>query len=232
MTQKNIYNRLADEIQTNKYLEHLYDKLVRMYTHIILLSEDCTQNSLLSEKEFNDLMRFADILSCSNYDWARNKALKILAFIIELKKDDDKTIFFAKWIFAKLWHFIGLANYPVSNLLPIEREIELWLKEIEQRVPNNPELHFTDGQFELFNKLINSHWLSFSGPTSMWKTFIIKNYIRKLLIEEKWLNIIIIVPTKALINQLLVDFHSDLSRCTTFIKNIMTYRLLIYRWGS
>ncbi len=77
------------------------------------------------------------------------------------------------------------------------------------------ESFFSDFQFWLMEKLIESKSVpiksfAISAPTSAWKTFILKKYIIiKILesfLENKNINIVFVVPSKSLINELNVDF--------------------------
>ena len=69
---------------------------------------------------------------------------------------------------------------------------------------------FTDVQFELFQKLTASQFFSFSGPTSMGKSFLIKAFINLVLNNKPPENIAIIVPTRALINQFSLDLKNEI----------------------
>lgn len=59
------------------YLDELTRKLEYKYAHIFLYQKD---DILLTEKEFDDVLRFADILSRSDKADGRNKAYKIVVY--------------------------------------------------------------------------------------------------------------------------------------------------------
>ena len=94
--------------------------------------------------------------------------------------------------------------------MPFDRNLEKTAKEIIQSVPDTEGLIFTDIQYALFTKLKNSKLFSFSGPTSMGKSFIIKSFIREVLRNTPRKNLVIMVPTRALINQFTLDLKSEL----------------------
>lgn len=77
-------------------------------------------------------------------------------------------------------------------------------------MPDTEDLIFTDSQFDLYTKISNSKHFSFSGPTSMGKSFIIKSFIRKVVGNKPPENIVIMVPTRALINQFSIDLNKEL----------------------
>ena len=120
---------------------------------------------------------------------------------------------FAHSVLAKLGNFPGiefLKNENNSSELPFDRELEKKVKEFIQAVPDTEDLIFTDSQFELYKKISGSKHFSFSGPTSMGKSFIIKSFIRKVVGNKPPENIVIMVPTRALINQFSIDLNKEL----------------------
>src|SRR6202008_2416172 len=101
--------------------------------------------------------------------------------------------------------------------LPFERNIEKILKEFIQAVPDTSFI-FTDSQFELYTKISGAKSFSFSGPTSMRKSFIIKSFIRKAISNKPPENIAILVPTRALINQFSIDLNKELKSILEYYK--------------
>ena len=58
--------------------------------------------------------------------------------------------------------------------LPLDKALQIAAKKTLQEVPNTEGVYFTDIQYELYSGLSESSEFSFSGPTSMGKSFIIK----------------------------------------------------------
>lgn len=79
--------------------------------------------------------------------------------------------------------------------------------ELEQKFSDDSEVYFTKFQSKLWNSLKDKKNIAISAPTSAGKSFIIKKYIYELLEENNHKDIIYIVPTKALINQVSSDIH-------------------------
>ena len=70
-----------------------------------------------------------------------------------------------------------------------------------QKVPGTEKI-FTDAQYRLFEAIKDSNHFSFSGPTSFGKSFIMDAFINYIIDERHGVdNIIVLVPTRALINQ-------------------------------
>ncbi|MFT0714633.1 DEAD/DEAH box helicase [Flagellimonas lutimaris] len=203
--------RLANDVLQDEYFINLHNKAAKLLANN-LFSENGNGNKL-TEKELNDTLRFADILSNSKNPKARNKAYQIITLLNEDYKANPYYQTFSHSVLAKLGNFPGiefLKNENNSSELPFERELEKKVKEFIQAVPDTENLIFTDSQYELYKKLSGSKHFSFSGPTSMGKSFIIKSFIRKVVGNKPPENIVIMVPTRALINQFSIDLNKEL----------------------
>lgn len=184
----------------DSYLDELTRKLEYKYAHIFLYQKD---DILLTEKEFDDVLRFADILSRSDKADGRNKAYKIVSLLYDVYKDNMQFQYYANSILTKLGNFASL-SIAVGNseiVDTIETALEKQIKKTYQKVPFN-DLVFTDSQYKLFEAMKDSNHYSFSGPTSFGKSFIMDAFIQYIITERHGIdNIVILVPTRALINQ-------------------------------
>lgn len=171
------------------------------------------ERRVLEDKHFLDLLRFADILSRSDIPDAKNKAYKVISLLIDDYKDDSLFRTFATSILVKL------GNFPAINFIEqyrhdsdkhsLELIFERFVKEVFQNLPES-NLTLTDDQYVVFEKLKENNHYSFSGPTSLGKSFILNAFIKDLIVQNKITeNIIILVPTRALINQNLIHFKRE-----------------------
>lgn len=215
-----LLTELANETLTDPYFKELFVKAERKLAHNFF----GILGTPLTEKEFIDLLRFADILSHSKTDEAKNKSYKVLSLLVDDYSKDQTFKFFANSILVKLGNFPALKflDSTIGNDLdkfPTEVLFEKAVKEVFQHIPNS-EYTFTDSQYEIFEQLKNNNHFSFSGPTSIGKSFIIKAFIRHLIIEHNANdNIIILVPTRALINQTVLYLKEE-------FKDAKNYRVL------
>ena len=85
-----------------------------------------------------------------------------------------------------------------NNMLPMEEDTN--------------KMYFTDFQSKSFNDLIDGESISLSAPTSAGKSFLLVTYLAKKIKEEKKLNVVYIVPTRALISQVLKDIKLELKK--------------------
>ncbi|MCQ8130667.1 DEAD/DEAH box helicase, partial [Methylomonas rivi] len=203
--------RLANDVLQDEYFINLNNKAAKLLANNLFFDNGI--NIKLTEKELNDTLRFADILSNSKNPKARNKAYQLITLLNEDYNTNPYYQTFSHSVLAKLGNFPGiefLKDENNSSELPFDRELEKKVKEFIQAVPDTEDLIFTDSQFELYKKISGSKHFSFSGPTSMGKSFIIKSFIRKVVGNKPPENIVIMVPTRALINQFSIDLNKEL----------------------
>lgn len=191
---------MVERALNDPYLNELIEKLELIYAESFLYHKT---DIVMDNKEFNDVLRFADILSRSNESAGRNKAYKIISLMYDNYKNDIQFQYFANSILTKLGNFasLNLAVPSLNKVDTLETALEKEVKRIYQQVPSS-NLVFTDPQYQLFEAMKDSNHFSFSGPTSFGKSFIMDSFIQYIINERHGIdNIVILVPTRALINQ-------------------------------
>lgn len=193
---------LANSALKDDYLQKLIEKAEHIYGLNFLKK---SSDDFLSDKEYLDIMRFADILSRDINCEGRNIAYKIISILYPFYKDDEYYKFICNSVMTKLGNFPSLGlimekddagRYDTPELL-----LDKQLKEVYQKVPGTEKI-FTDAQYRLFEAIKDSNHFSFSGPTSFGKSFIMDAFINYIIDERHGVdNIIVLVPTRALINQ-------------------------------
>ena len=106
--------------------------------------------------------------------------------------------------------------------LPLSRGTLRIAKEVLQRTSKG-DATLTDTQFAIAQKMRGEDYFSFSGPTSLGKSFIIKDALYDIVRRED-LNghcVVVLVPTKALIGQTASDLRNLLAEVPEV--NIATY---------
>lgn len=205
---------LFADLHTNKYLNKLYIRLISEYTNKLL-----GYNFALFDKEVQDLLTFADILSKStstqNMDYHKNIAQNITTIIRKMYPNDYKIEYYYGSVLSNVQNYVGLhCQCPdYHNVDLIDSVYESVCRELH-KVPfcqENIPLYFNHSQKIAYEKMNDSVMYSFSGPTSMGKTFLIKSFIRTMIQNDITCNFSIIVPSKALINEIKNDFIKDLN---------------------
>lgn len=214
-----LVEELSQKALNDEYFRELFSKSESLAASNFFHIEKFT----MQEKELLDVLRFADILSRSNNADAQNKAYKIISLLVDDYKNTEIFSTFANSVFTKLGNFPALKflkeDGHVSENQSLELVFEKIIKETFQKIPGM-DLIFTDSQYKIFENLKNSNHYSFSGPTSLGKSFILNSFIRNLIdVQKVGENIVILVPTRALINQTLLQLKREFS-------DIEEYRVL------
>lgn len=77
------------------------------------------------------------------------------------------------------------------------------------RIPADPEKQFLRSQKLVYDRL-DDPYFSYSGPTSMGKSFVMRMFIKKQIMDGTKANFALLVPTKALINEVTSSIINDL----------------------
>lgn len=196
------FDELIEDALKDEYLNELIAKAEKAYT-VRFLDLHNSEPADLSEKEFLDILRFADILCRSKAATGRNKAYKIISLLYDQYNEDPYFQNCSDAVLTKLGIFPTLHLLENNKTVCSKAEISLEksVKETFQMSPLEGKV-FTDSQYLLFEKMKNSNHFSFSGPTSFGKSFIMEAFINYIIDERNGSdNIVILVPTRALINQ-------------------------------
>ncbi|MFC8770862.1 DEAD/DEAH box helicase [Bacillus cereus] len=201
-----IFDRLSADIFEDSYFQELFFKLSKHNAYEII-GENGTE--VISEKDLKHLLRFSDILSNASEPKFRNMSYKIVSLLNQSFCENPIYKTYSTAILSKIGNFpaINYLDYKVE--LPFERRLDVGIKKKRQKVEGMTDIYFTDAQFNLFSEMKNSNFYSFSGPTSMGKSFIIKCFIKDTINKEKKGNIVIVVPTRALIDQFSLELKKE-----------------------
>lgn len=197
--------RLADAIYSdileNDYLQELYNAILHNYA--VKLFGGSTQE--YTDFEVIDALRFADILSKSAYsnqsEVHKSLAQEMVTLLDYLYPGDEDVEFYAGSVLTNTCNFRGrdlmAPGYKSSSLF------EQLYSEVMQEyleVPGDAEKHFFRSQKEVYDHFDDGSF-SYSGPTSMGKSFVMQTFIKNQIELDKGYNFALLVPTKALINE-------------------------------
>lgn len=192
---------LFDGIEENPYLNELYDAILYNYGRQLFGLTN------LPEKEISvpAALRFADILSKSvhtqNEETHKLWAQEIVVLLSALRPDDELIQYYLGSVLTSVSNFRGVslkaADYVSADFL--DRIFTQVSKEY-LRIPEAENEYFFRAQKEIYEKF-NEPYFSYSAPTSLGKSYIMRTFIREQIAKGKQCNFAIIVPTKALINE-------------------------------
>ena len=200
---------LFKDIEKNEYLNEIYDGI--LFNHgVKLLRLDIE----LRELDISHALRFADILSKSvsqtSGDRHRIWAQEIVSLLDFIYGGNPMISFYLGSVLTVSGNYQGLAIKETGYDSPgvLDRLYDHYKREYF-RVPAAPEKYFIQSQ-----KMVYDHferpYFSYSGPTSMGKSFVMQMFIKQKVTSGEKGNFCILVPSKALINEVSHDLSVEL----------------------
>ena len=165
------------------------------------------------------LLRYADIMSHSTLPPHREAAYSLIALLREFDelvglsaRGSSRVAAVATAVLIELGNFPGLRTLSnateVTYALPVSRGVLRAAKEVTQATKHGTAT-LTDTQYEIAERMRGQDFFSFSGPTSLGKSFILKDAIydiaRRPDLDHRC--VVVLVPTKALIGQTAADLR-------------------------
>lgn len=198
------------DIESNEYLQEIYNAI--LFNYSLKLFGIPKKNP--AEFSLVDALRFADLLSKST-DPTKSElhkvwAQEIVALLNTLYPQNASVQFVMGSVLTNVCNYRGLSlhqNAFVPNNT-FEEAYEEYKKSI-LKIPAQSEGYFFKSQLAVFDSL-NKERFSYSGPTSMGKSFVMRIFIKEQILNGYQNNFAIIVPTKALINEVSSRIITDL----------------------
>ncbi|MGI6127028.1 MAG: DEAD/DEAH box helicase [Planifilum sp.] len=211
--QRTLGSALFSDIDENTYLQRLYAKLLKAYGLHFFRLDSHDESVHFSKKELSDLLRFADILSKSNdsekKDAHRTWAQEIAILSRELFPNDQVVNLYAGDIFSSVGNHKGVEQVKGYQEPTALEGMFARFRNSYLTIPAEPEEQFFGDQKAAYDHL-KDECFSYSAPTSMGKSFIMRMFIKDEIMHEARKNFALIVPTKALINEVRAKVIDDL----------------------
>lgn len=230
MTSPTVADRLSEIIMAREDFQSAYSNLESAVAQSYLKSELA---SSFDSALVKPLLRYADILSHSSESKHREFAYTTVALLRELDEASpfgqelrDRIFAIAEAILVQLGNFPGIQTLQKDigsrYALPFSRGTVRIAKEILQRTSKGDAI-LTDTQYAIAEEMRGEDFFSFSGPTSLGKSFIIKDFLYDIVRRDELNNrcVVILVPTKALIGQTAADLRNLLAEVPEV--NVATY---------
>lgn len=210
------------DIDRNPYLNELYENI--LYNYSLRLFQINKERKAVSVP---DALRFADVLSKSHSDRHMTWSQEIVALLKETDPQDSAVDVYLNSVLTSTGNYQGLETAEKKRIEPFELRRSVldrfhaeYSKELVA-VPAEPEKLFFRPQKQIYDHL-SEPYFSYSGPTSMGKSFIMRMLIKKQVQDGLKFNYVLVVPTKALINEVSSKIINDLG---SLIKE-MNYRVV------
>lgn len=204
---------LYKDIDSNEYLNEIYDAALFNYS-AAALGLDVEKKEIVVP----DALRFADILSKSvdpqNSDRHKIWAQEIVALLQSFTDEDSEES-------AMIQYYLGSVLYAAGNYQGLAIKAKEYVsadaldglynvfKRDFYKVPASPDKYFMQSQKKVYEHFDDSYF-SYSGPTSMGKSFIMQMFMKERIQSGEQGNFCILVPSKALINEVTHDVSEEL----------------------
>jgi superfamily II DNA or RNA helicase len=209
-------DRLGELIVDREEFQVDFAKLERIVVDKFLLGSSA---DTLDAAVVGNLLRYADVLSHSTETQHRELAYNTIALLREFDEliglpDDlqDRVLAISEAVLVQLGNFPGIRTLQKGiagkYALPLSRGALRIAKEVLHRTHRGDAV-LTDAQYAIAESMRGEDFFSFSGPTSLGKSFIIKDVLYDIVRRDE-LNghcVVILVPTKALIGQTANDLR-------------------------
>ncbi len=191
----------------------LIDKLIKydIIKHFDDLGINSEEEIELNNNDVMSLCNIASKFSLSNSKYNKSHAYDIATKLFINFEDEYEFIKpIAYNILSRLGNFpgrqlLGVSNNHIDKQTSFLLKLENFSREIENRISLNDNNEIlTDFQKDFFDVLTNESFYSVSAPTSAGKSFVFTLSIVKRLLDNPKEVIILIVPTRALIQELSV----------------------------
>lgn len=192
---------LYRDIDKNDYLHEIYGDLLYNYS-IKLFHTDRKPRDI----PISDTLRFADLLSKSSYPITSDRDHlwgQEIAILLRLLYPEDKAVkYYLGSVLSSVGNYRGLMSKTIKGFQCKDFFDSIYYEydKEEHRIPGKDEEYFFNDQMLVY-KGLREKFFSYSGPTSMGKSFVVQTYIQQQIENGSTDNFAILVPTKALINE-------------------------------
>ncbi len=200
------------DIESNEYLLRLYQNILYNYgMHKLQLG---TGKKTERPVDIRDALQFADLLSKSNHptrsSFHKQWAQEIVILLTELYPDSEIVKLVTGSVFLNTGNHQGMTIIE-SNFrgFSLYEQVYSQMQDDYLTIPASPDLRFFSDQKIAYDHL-SDPFFTYSGPTSMGKSFIMRMFIKEQVLNGAQLNFAIVVPTKALINEIKSKIIDDL----------------------
>lgn len=194
---------LYRDIDKDAYLQEIYGDLLYNYS-IKLFGFGSGRKP--REININDALRFSDLLSKSTYIPTADRDRlwgQEIAILLRLLYPQDETVrYYLGSSLSAVGNFRGLYSKAVGDYISTDLLDQIFYEydKDEHRIPGKDEEYFFHDQMIVYRGM-DKKFFSYSGPTSMGKSFVVQTYVQEQVKNGSTENYAILVPTKALINE-------------------------------
>lgn len=189
------------DIEQNEYLNEIYTNLLHNYSSK-LFNVDVNDYEI----NINHALRYADILSKSTLEPNAEKHRlwgQEIAVLLSILYPNDKSVeYYLGSVLSQLGNYRGLKSSIAKEFKSLDTFESIFYEydKDTHSIPGKQDEYFFPDQKHIYDNL-ETEFFSYSGPTSMGKSFVVQTYIEEQIRKGVKRNYAILVPTKALINE-------------------------------
>lgn len=206
------------EIDDNSYLREIHESILVRYAQFRMkrmgfFLEDVNVEGIDIFKVKDDALRFADLLSLSygvaNSDRHKTLAQEIVLLLSEMYPEDADIKATLQMVFRNTGNISNLGIINIKhNDIPLSMSMADETDKAILRIPTRNDDYFLWQQKTIYEQF-RSKTFSYSGPTSLGKTFMMKLYVKQKILDGARCNFAILVPTRVLIREVSEDIISE-----------------------
>lgn len=201
-----------EDLNDDEYLKRLYEDLLFNYSLEVFQFVKKRKRHI----PIVDVLSYADLLSKSNHprysDSQKMWAQEIITLMHYLYPDDERVSYVGGSVLEAVCNYRGKKILKTNfNGVDLLDRIYAAYKEQYFTIPSDAENKFMVAQKKVYDHLADPYF-SYSGPTSMGKSYLVRMFIKNDILAGSKKNYAIVVPTKALINEVRSKIVDDLKQ--------------------
>lgn len=189
------------DIENNESINQLYETLLYNYSRKIL-----NLDVPYKEYDMKAALRYADVLSkaaeVEGYEKYNLWGQEFAILLSLLEPEDERVKYILGTVLSNMGNYRGLKSPAINGFETRDVFDGLFYEynKSELRIPGTEDEYFFFDQKYVYDNL-KQKYFSYSGPTSMGKSFVVQTYVEQQVRNGSEDNFAILVPTKALINE-------------------------------
>lgn len=210
---------IYEGLENDDYLLEIYNSLLHNYAVRILKAEE--KDDPVNKQ---DALRYADLLSKSTHpeksDQHKVWGQEIAILMNYIYKDDPEVKYCLGSVLSAAGNYRGLQSESMQGfeIADVMDGLYYSYDKAMMAIPGEENSYFFHDQKKVYDEM-DGKLFSYSGPTSMGKSFVAQTYIIQKVENGAKGNFAILVPTKALINEVrknLIEALKDKLRETNY----------------
>lgn len=193
-----VQDLLFTKLKSSPVLKSLFSKLLHVYTSFNFGSN----TKSLDNSEINKLLYFASLLSKSTDANQKIISEEIIALLDKLYPNEENIKKAKLDVLSSCTNYIGLSlEKTYLNNDDLMQDLSYNIQKASLKIPYSND-YFLEDQKEIFDSFDNYQFVSYSAPTSLGKSFVMRAFLKFKVAGDYKSNFAIVVPTKALINEM------------------------------